>query len=320
MSEQPLFDPDYPSIRLLWDATALSDLQRDPNLFFWKMVKGYGGDAAPLEFGKIYHSALEARDRALIAGKSYDWARTDASLVAKHEGKEVDWALLDETMSPSSKGYRTQGSLETAVRGYCDKYNPEECPPYVFPDGKPAIEQDFCLPILLPSGDPLCSPSGRPYLLCGYFDGIRYWSGRLVGFERKHTTTTLDSYFKNFEDDNQILTYGFALQCLFPKLGVRSVVVDACQILKTKPHAYARREFMFSKYQMEGHIRDVISWIRFAEMCALEDWWPRKRNQWSPDPTWKNLLKHEPHLRKPYIEGRFGEPKEPWNPTRVRNV
>lgn len=355
----PLFDPDYPNIRLLWDSTCIGDLQRDPYYYMMQRVKGYGAVAAPLEFGKIYHSALEVRDRALIDGHIFEVARELAKDHAVIESEKVNWAAFNDN-------YRTPFSLRAAVLGYCQKWNPEECRPYVFPNGKAAIEQDFCLPILLPSGEPLRSPSGRPYLLCGYFDGIRYWNGRVVGWERKHTTTTLDSYFHGFEDDNQVLTYGYALQCLFPELGIRSVVVDACQLLQTKSNAYERREFMFSKAQMEGHIRDVIMWIKFAEMCAVgtegminglidrvmsrdptgdslspeqvsaynlairdlreeavnevRPWWPRKRNKWSPTKDWQSVLSEPPAMREAYARSKFGEPGEVWNPTKVRNI
>lgn len=309
----PLFDPDYPQIRLLWDSTCLGDLQRDPYYYMMKRIKGFEGSAAPLEFGKIYHSALEARDRILIAGGTVSDATDAARLHAIEEAKKVDWAQFEDT-------YRTPFALQAAVLAYCQKWDPEDAIPYTFPNGKPAIEQDFCLPILLPSGEPLCSPSGRPYLLCGYFDGIRHWEGRVVGWERKHTIQSLDSYFRGFEDDNQVLTYGYALQCLFPDMGIRSVVVDACQLLKTKGNTYGRREFSFSRAQMEGHLQDVIQWIKFAEMCATTNWWPRKRNTWSPDKVWKGVLAEPPLMRESYARAKFGEPGEVWNPTRVRNA
>lgn len=317
----PLFDPDFPEIRLLWDATSFSDLLRDPVVYLFKRVEGWDSQATKdaLVFGRAYHAALEQRDKWLLVDA--DFGPSDLRKAAQRAGKEEGVPLLTDK-------YRTMEALERSVLQYDKAFSPENARPFTFPDGTPSVEVNFVLPIFTPDGIQLKSPSGRPYFICGYFDGLREYNDRLVFWERKHTTTTLQHYLKAFEDDFQILTYASAINILYPDLGIRTGVVDATQLLLKEPHnVFERRTFTFSRQQIEGHMRDMAMWIKVAEVMAvgkdanlegINGWWPRRRQKWGVDGQWASVLSCTPDLRRAFLGANFDK-LEPWNPAIPRN-
>lgn len=322
MSELPVLDPDFPSIRLLYDWTSFGRLFKDPVLHQLQGLEGYGETENPiLRWGQLYHGALEVRDTVLAKGGSEDLALDRATKYAGREGVGEKWEIWRDK-------YRKQESLLRYVRAYCKHYSSEgvgeDYSVFVWENGQPAVEQDFAFPIYLPNGEQLLSPSGRPYILCGYFDGLRLNSaGRLVGWERKHTASTLHSYVNKFEDDGQLLTYALALQILFPDLNIRSIVLDAAQLFVEKDPLFLRREFIFSKDQIEGHLQDLIMWIKLAEVMAvgekanlqgLDPCFPRRRQEWGLFGKWKGICAAPPALRSNYAAAEY-EKGELWNPT-----
>lgn len=318
--QPPVVDPDYPSVRLLWDWTSFGRLFKDPVLHDLQGLQGYGETNNPiLIWGQIYHGALEVRDTVLAMGGSHDVALHKALQYAARHGADKPWEVWRDK-------YRKQESLLAYTKAYCQRWNEEaeDHSVFVWDNGQPAVEQDFAFPLSLPNGELLRSPSGRPYILCGYFDGLRKNSeGRIVGWERKHTATTLGHYVSKFSDDGQLLTYALALQILFPDLNIRSIVLDACQLLLTKEPVFVRQEFIFSLAQIEGHLQDLIMWIKLAEVMAvghkanlqgLDPCFPRRRQEWGLFGKWKGICAAPPALRSNYAAAEF-EKETLWNPT-----
>jgi len=152
---------------------------------------------------------------------------------------------------------KNRESLVRLVEWYCEE-QPEEfggagLSPYAFPDGTPAVELSFKLPL------PFTTPDGQPYILAGHMDAIKTF-GPIETFitDNKTTKSFLGQlYWKQFSPNIQVDAYDLAGSLLFPDLGIKGVAIEAAQTL-VGGAKFATQVF----YRTEGQREETLSPLR----------------------------------------------------------
>lgn len=307
-----MFSESVPLLQIAWDATSLDALQRCPKYYEYSIIQGWRKNADTINFGLWFHNALEAYERAVIAGEESEdalalgiaHALAEAG-VADPETGEVIWDSLDNR--------RTRWTLIRALVWWVDEWGDGAVQPYVFPDGTPAIELSFTIPL------PLDNPDGNPYLLCGHLDGVVNFGAtdRYIK-ERKTTTSTLSGfYFKRFAPNTQISTYDLAAEFVLPELGTKGVMMEAAQTGVTFAR-FARQFVNRTPAMREEWLRDMLTWIRHAEEYARESYWPQNQASCSNygGCPYRGICSKDPASRKRFLESEFK--RSWWDPTDQR--
>lgn len=378
-----------------WDATSLRALMFCPRYYQLSIIEGWRGSSVDLEFGILYHGALDVFDKARLAGKS----KAEATLLAVRWALEnsghyvevnpelpcgdpeelkqwVPWGgryarmwrctgLRDGEKVPykNAKGnaakcpYSHKGRWEQteppSICGECgaeievqdvwwterpDKDRPalirmvcwycEEQPeelgssgvaPYAFPDGTPAVELNFVVPLPWQTPQPLplngTVREGEDYLLCGYLDGLRTFGDEMFVGERKTTKKGLNKgFWAGFSPHIQVDTYDVAGAAMFPNLPISGVLVEGAQALASGArfgyHLAYRNEA-----QREEYMRDLRYWLDSAERYAEDGYWPMNRaNCWLCG--FKGVCGKNPASREEILKAEFE--KSHWNPLEER--
>ncbi len=144
--------------------------------------------------------------------------------------------------------------------------------PYTFPDGTPAVELSWRLPL------PRKSPYDDDYLICGHFDYIGVLGGEMGPVDNKTTKNTLGKgYFSGFAPSVQFDTYDMAAPLLFPDLTFDWVAVDAVQIMVDTIRC-GRAFFRKSHSQRVEHYDTIMEVLNRAELYATSGLWPQDKS------------------------------------------
>ena len=369
-----------------WDATALRSYMSCPRKYFYEFVEGWrGGDNVNLDFGRMYHAALECYDRAIGRGATkadasdaalrhalehsghyvraestgndddpttwgdwipwggtYEtvWRCTDegpALLTGKNKGNpnpakrcinakqdhlgdapadtcsECGKPLTQRTMWVPGDKNKNRYTLIRSVIQYCDE-QPEAggVRPYVFPNGKVAVELSFVIPL------PIHTPDGEPYLLTGNLDGLAVFGGEHATRERKTTKSTLNKqYFDRYAPDVQIDTYDLATWLLYPALRPVGVMVEATQT--ASEFSRVQRNFVtIGNERREEWFAELQGWIKRAEADAMRGVWPKNTASCSANGgcPFRGICSLSPSARERFLPAHFH--RELWNPLAVR--
>lgn len=205
--------------------------------------------AAPLSFGKTWHSATEM----MAKGDSID-------KVKKHFADEYKNEEKDEKRTPE------KGQLMLTT--YEQKYNgvPLE---FVYTETPFAIE--------LPNN----------IILCGRIDAIVKWKGEIYVFERKTTSALGKTFFEQFELNYQIDIYSLACYELVGECA--GAIIDVARVVKGKtsyddfirvPVSRTQEDLYFAKKNLVEIVEDIqrgpiyqnkdncMKWFR---KCAYHD-------------------------------------------------
>jgi PD-(D/E)XK nuclease superfamily len=311
------------SIQWAWDSTCLGLFKTCPRKYQYKILLGWTrGTGIHLRWGQELHSALEDYDRSRTHGVRHDDAVHD--VVRALLTRIQDWDPIPRTKSEELK---TKDHLLRSVVWYLEHYNPDPAETVVLASGKPAVELSFRFELdfgptewweTRDSNGNLIDAERRPYSLCGHLDRVVSYSGDLFVMDRKTTTTTLGSYyFEKFDTDNQMSLYTLAGQILLKSL-IRGVIIDGIQVAV----GFSRfvRSFTFrTPDQLDDWLADTQRWLRYAEACAVEGFWPM--NDTSCDKfggcEFKGICSKSPAVRERFLEAEFRK-EEPWNPLKPR--
>lgn len=219
---------------------------------------------------------------------------------------------LQRNYIPAHNAKNRQSLLRTLI-WYIDS-QPEDLDnglrPYVFPDGTPAVELSFRVPL------PWQSPYGDQYLLTGHNDYLGAFGEELWTVDNKTTTKGLSTKFwEGYSPHYQIDTYDLTAALAYPNLPIRGVMLDAAQVT-TDGVRFGRHPFYKTEAQREEHLETIRFWIRQAEAFAEANSYPmNKRNCWLC--PFKNVCNKDPEERERFLRADFTK-REIWNPLTPR--
>ena len=181
--------------------------------------------------------------------------------------------------------------------------------PITMPDGKPAIE----VPIRIPSG--IEADTGEMFILSGYLDRIVSYLGDIWVVDLKTTAKGLtENWFSGWSPNTQFDIYDLISNILLVDMGVKGVMVQACQTLVDSAE-FGHRTYPKSDEQREELLKDLRVWFEQAEDYARADYWPMNRSSC----TWCDFRKYcsmKPESRKAFMDAEL-EVRH-WNPLEDR--
>lgn len=288
------------SFQHAWDSTSLGLLKTCPRKYQFAMLEGLVPFTIPppLVFGKHFHTCMEIWHKLRTAGMDPDLALQRVTRLA---------LLLGETITPGDTA-RTKETLTRAVVLYLDQFRDDALETLVLPDGSPAVEHSFCIPLF--------SVENVPIYLSGHID-------RLVSLENKPYFTDYktskyaldDRFFSGFKPSNQMSIYALAT-CLLTNQSACGGIIDGIQ-LGVNFCRYRRQPILFSAGELEETIQDLEAWVKMAYTYAMAKYWPKNEESCHKYSgcVYLPLCTKAPQVAKLY-KSKFA--KRLWDPTRPR--
>ena len=248
--------------QVVWDASSLEAYMTCPRKYKWSVVDGYrviAGEAVPSRaWGHIYHSASEKRHYSLFYNNNPELALELAIKEAASQSKSL------ENSTDTKLTFQT---LLRALVWYADQWKDDPLKTAVLPDGTPALEVRFEVPIF---GQKRFS---------GRIDRIAYLENPDVLYlvDTKTTKEDLSSrYFGGFRYNNQIMAYLYVTRMILG-MPVAGFIIDACQTLVGST-AFRRATFDVANDHLEEWFEAARWIINQADQMATEygdeDWLP----------------------------------------------
>jgi len=295
-----------------WDSTSLGWLKECPRKYQYHMIEGYSGrgESVHLEFGILYHSALEQYECLKAQDLSHDEAIT---VVVKELLKNTwrdgkPWRAAKDLSSDDRASVKNRENLIRSVIWYLDKFEQDPAQTRFHPTtGNPMVELHFQFEI--DAGLDI----DHPYTLCGHLDRVVDFQDQPFVMDRKTTTSTLGSYyFEQYDPDNQISLYTIASKVAF-HTPVNGVIIDAAQIAV----GFSRfvRSFVFkTQDQIDEWLKDLKIWLRQAAIYAEANYWPQNDkscHKFGGCP-FREICSKSPGVRDKFLDSAFE--RRQWNP------
>lgn len=218
-------------------------------------------------------------------------------------------------------------TLVRLVAWYCDEQAEnisEGVFPYSFPNGTPAVELSFKMPLpwQVHSGYKINPSDGVPvaqyheqYLLCGHLDSIVSFGEEKFIDDNKTTTKALTAnYFLQYSPNIQVDVYDLAGSMLYPSLAIKGVMIEGAQILQEGARFGIGIQYRTDALR-EELLQDIHYWLKQAERFAEDDYWPMNRASCYLC-QFKQVCSKDPAMRQQYLEANFE--KRHWNPLEER--
>lgn len=289
-----------------WDSTSLGWLKECPRKYYYHMIEGYigRGESVNLEYGILYHEALEAYEKYKFNGLNHDEAVRavvrDVLTATWRDGKP--WRASIDLPTDDKTSLKSRENLVRTVVWYLDKFKDDPAKTRLHPTtGAPMVELHFQFEI------------EGGYTLCGYLDRVVDFQDLPFVMDRKTTTSTLGSYyFDQYDPDNQMSFYTVASRVAF-HTPVKGVIVDAAQIAV----GFSRfvRSFIFKTAdQIDEWMKDTMVWLEMAKMYAERGHWPQNDkscHKYGGCP-FRGICSKSPSVRDRFLESDFK--RRAWNP------
>lgn len=306
-------------IQYAWDSTSLGWSKTCPRLYQYHMIEGWRakGGQVHLEFGQLYHSALEYYDRLrAVHGTEHDAALhevirdTIVKTWVDAENKPLDWG----------HNLKTRETLIRSIIWYLDEFKDHPAKTVILANGQPAVELSFRFELdwtpSVKKGDVTWGTT-QPYILCGHIDRLVTFHDEFYVTDRKTTSSTPGAYyFDGYSPDNQMSLYTLAAKIIY-KTPVKGVFIDAAQIAV----GFTRFSSGFTHRtdsQLEEWLNDLRHWLSLAEQYAQANYWPmndKSCHQYGGC-TFRKICSKSPQVREKFLESDFD--RRPWNPLEVR--
>jgi len=295
-----------------WDSTSLGWLKECPRKYQYHMIEGWvgRGESVHLEFGILYHEALEGYERSRFSGLDHDGAmlHTVRRVLERTWRDGKPWRASKDLSVEDKASLKCREFLVRTVVWYLDKFRDDPAKTRMSSDsGKPMIELHFQFDAGFNYN------FNTPYAMCGYLDRVVDFQEQPFVMDRKTTTSTLGSYyFEQYEPDNQMSFYTVASQVAF-HTPVKGVIVDAAQIAV----GFSRfvRSFVFKTAdQIDEWMKDTQIHIRQAESYVDKGYWPQNDKSCHKygGCIFRGICSKSPMVRGKFLESSF-ERRE-WNP------
>jgi len=304
MADSPFSEP---GVQFAWDSTSLGLFKECPRKYYYTMIEGWRkpGGNVHLEFGGLFHKALEMYDHMKVQGAAHPDALRHVVRYLLTEtfvdGKPVDWG----------HNLKTRHTLIRSVIWYLDHYEHDRAETVILDNGKPAVELSFRF------------DAGNSRLLCGHLDRVVEFQDSRFVMDRKTSSSTISSYyFDQYAPDNQMSLYTMAGQIILQS-PVRGVIIDAVQIAV----GFSRFERGFTyrtEAQVEEWLHDFHHWADLANDYGTRSNKPDVRDFPMNDKSchdyggcpFRSICSSDPRVRQTFLESNFI--KQQWNPLEIR--
>lgn len=307
-------------IQFAWDSVSITDALACLRRYQYRVILGLvpkgPAYAIALEFGIIFHSALESYHRYRTLGLNHDEAvfktirvlvdspdfaalPTDDEVAEMAESTEDD----DDGISLRNTKVRTRYHLARAVVWYLEHYADDPFQTIILQSGKPAVELSFRIPTPVEVG-------GEQLILCGHIDRAVEFQGGCYPTDFKTTKSISRQFFDTFELSHQMTGYNIAGQVLLdrPMAGVWidgiSLLVGGCKFGRAPTH------------RSSGQIReywDTLSHIAEQVERAFDTGFYPMNTASCYFCEYKQVCKQPPEYRERYIS-MYYDRRPGWNP------
>lgn len=299
----------YGPFQLWWDAHSMSQFKRCPRLYYYTIIRGLATKrmAATLRFGLIFHEAQEVFYKAIAEGLTETEAFRKVFNLILTRVREEPEIFVD------ADKVRTPATLLRAVIWHLDEYGLNDpAQTVILANGKPAVELSFKFPIDLES------PDGGSYMLCGHIDRLVNLGIDTFVEDYKTTKSSLgSSYFAGWTPENQMSQYSYAGRVCFntPTSGVIITGVQLGVTFARTSRGFAHR----SEGQLDEWMHDTKVWIKRAEDCVRENYWPMNDKSCSMygGCAFRDICSKDPHVRESFLSTHFIT--RTWDPTQSRD-
>lgn len=300
MSAQTPFIPET-ALQFAWDSTSLGLLKECPRKYQLSMIEGWSPRSASvhLDFGILYHKALESYDRLRVEGLDHD----EATLWVVHFLLMAPW--------PHDHPSKNRETLLRSVIWYLETYIDDPAKTLILSSGAPAVELSFRF-----ATDFEAAP-GVPFLLSGHMDRLVDFGGDHFVMDRKTTGSTLSTYyFDQYNPDNQMSLYSKASQVVYG-MPVAGVMIDAAQIAVGFTR-FDRGITLRSSGQLDEWMDDFGEWMGLAKTFAERGRWPMNEKSCGAygGCPFRGICSKDPSVRELYLKTDFE--KRFWNPLETR--
>lgn len=294
------FLPDS-NIQYAWDSTSLGALKKCARYYKYTIIDGWRSRSisADLEFGTLYHSALELYDKSRVAGADHEEALDRACVLVLESGFQSDHPK------------KNPETLLRSVVWYLETYKNDLAETFVLADGKAAVELSF----RFDTG--VAASAEQNYLLSGHLDKVVTFGGDVFVLDRKTTGATLGSYyFDRYNPDNQMSLYTLASRVVF-NAPVSGVIIDAAQIAVGFT-AFSRGITTRSDAQLEEWMQDTFKWFETALSYAQANHWPQNEASCGNygGCVFQRICRQDPRVREQFLATDFEV--RYWNPLQTR--
>lgn len=293
------FSPSIPHLQLVWDSTSLGWIKLCPRYYQLSMIECWRpkGESVHLTFGRHFHSALEAYDKAkIIEGLGHDDAVRIAARTTINLAR--GWISTDDYKNPTT--------LFRSVIWYLETWKNDPLQTITLPNGGAAVELSgqFDIP-------------GTHFTIAWHMDKLASMGDNIYVVDRKTTKSTISTrFFEGFNPDNQMTLYTAAAKIAY-SIPASGVVIDAAQV--TKEWTRFARGFTYrDKGSLEEWLVDTRYWLNVAENCATTEYWPmndKACNLYGGCP-YRKVCSVAPSIRKTVLEADYEH--SVWDPTEKR--
>ena len=311
-------------LQYAWDSVSITSFLACKRRYKYLVIDGLvpkaPGYAIALEFGILFHSALEFYHRCVASGKDHDFAveATVANTVADpayaglpsvEEIQQLteDADEDDDGITLRNSKIRTRYHLIRAVVWYLEHYRNDPMQTLIMESGRPAVELSFRIPLDI-------EIAGQPILLCGHIDRVVDHSGGLWVSDYKTTKGLSRQFFDAFELSHQMTGYNIAGGVILSQ-PVRGVWIDGIALLMGGAK-FGRAPTRRTKGQIKEYFDMLSDVVEQAERAFDTEHYPMNTSScYFCD--FKALCKQPPEYRDRYINAHY-ERKPGWNPLKNR--
>lgn len=223
MTEQLLSFKD--GVQFAWDSTTISAYEKCPRYYQLTYYEGWRPNfpSVHLVFGGHYATALEKYFKHVADGMTEEEALRAVVRQALIDTWEYEY---DEEGNPipdsgqpwdSMDDKKSRDTLIRSIVWYFSHFEDDPAPTIILPDGKPAVEYSFALPV------------DNDVVFCGHIDRLVDYQGTYVMDQKTSGATITPRYFQQYTPDIQMSMYTWAGKIIFDT-PVKGVIIDAAQI------------------------------------------------------------------------------------------
>lgn len=279
--------------QLIWDPSSLDSFHRCPRYYKYSVLDRLRtkGDITT-GFGTLLHDSVEQYDKARLSGKT--WA--ESLDIAVDYALKISRNFCDPAREGGkSHNERTRETLVRAVVWYADQFRDDTMKTATLPDGAAALEVRFEVPI-----------EDTAYRLSGRVDKLAWLNDSLYVVERKTTAQTLGPWYFGFYSPNtQVTAYIWATR-KFLGLPVEGVVIEAFQTAVSFTRI-GRGVCTRTEDQLAEFERDMRIYIKHAEECANENYWPMNESACGNygGCKFRPVCSRPEHMRQTWLDEEF---------------